>query len=86
MSSQPIITVDVDRTAGTAYLRLVDRPVKRTEELNDVTMVDLDEVDVVVGIELLDLEIEVPIDHLLAKYHISSEAANLLRMIEESGR
>jgi len=86
VSSQLIIAADVDRTAGTAYLRFLDHPVKRTEEFDDVTMVDLDEFDVVVGIEFLDLETEVQIDQLLTKYHISSEAASLLRMIEESGR
>src|SRR5262245_50646660 len=57
--SQRSIDVTVDLHADVAYIKLSDRRIARTEEFGPEIMVDLDELNVVVGIELLTLAVDV---------------------------
>lgn len=76
------ITIEMDEVADAAYMKFgSDRPVARTEEFSEAIMVDLDEFGVAIGIEVLELETPLPIDELNHRYHIPSEAADLLRVI-----
>lgn len=43
-----------DSLANAAYIKLSENPVARTRELSEDVMVDLDEYDIVVGVELLN--------------------------------
>lgn len=53
MSSQSSIRIDIDQSADAAYIRLSDKAVARTVELTDDVYVDLDDLGVAVGIEIL---------------------------------
>lgn len=79
--TEPRVSLQIDDEAEAAYLRLGPSPVARTVEFNDVIWVDLDEHDVVVGVELLDLGRSVPLDELAARHHINSSALALLKSI-----
>jgi uncharacterized protein YuzE len=68
----------VDGDAGAAYLQLSTGEVARTVEFSEDIYVDLDRFNVVVGIELLDLAVTLPLDALAERFHVSSET---LRMI-----
>lgn len=77
--AEATITVEVDTEIGAAYIQLSDAEVARTEEYSEDINVDLDELGVVVGIELLDTLVTVPLDDLTVRYHIQSRA--LARLI-----
>jgi uncharacterized protein YuzE len=70
--TEPTITVEVDTEIGAAYVGFSDARVARTEEYSEDINVDLDALGVVVGIELLDTSVVVPLDDLVAKYHITT--------------
>jgi uncharacterized protein YuzE len=70
--AEPTITVDIDTEIGAAYVKLGDAKIVRTVEHTDDIMVDLDELGMVVGIEILDLSVPVPLDELVAQHHIKS--------------
>jgi uncharacterized protein YuzE len=72
------MSLQVDAEAGAAYLRLSDNPVARTVEFSDDIYVDLNALDVVVGVELLDLGTAVPLDELERRFHVGSTALELL--------
>lgn len=77
--AEPTITVEIDTEIGAAYVTLSDAEIARTEEYNEDIAVDLDQLGIVVGIEILDLSVSVPLDELVARYHIkSSTLARLL--------
>lgn len=77
--AEPTITVEIDTAIGAAYVKLSDAEIGRTEEYNEDIAVDLDGLGVVVGIEILDLSVPVPLDELVARYHIKrSTLARLL--------
>lgn len=81
--TEPTITVEVDTEIGAAYVGLSDARVARTEEYSEDINVDLDALGVVVGIELLDTAVVVPLDDLVAKYHITTTAlARLLASLK----
>jgi len=82
--AEALLTVEVDQVAGTAYLRLSDRAVARTEEFNDWILVDMDEFDIVVGLEFLSVTDDIPLEDLVSRYHIRREAADLLLAIGTS--
>lgn len=50
------MTVTSDATANAGYVRLSDNLVARTCELGDSILIDLDAMNVVVGIEVLRLD------------------------------
>ena len=82
VSSQ--ITVRVDHDADAAYIRLSDEPVRRTVEVTPEVMVDLDEMNVAVGVEVLRLEAEIPYSQLTTDFHVRSEVVETLRRIRPS--
>ena len=66
-------TITVDPAVGACYISLSDRPVASTEEFSDNILVDLDEFGVAVGIEVLDLGVELPLTDLRRQLHIHED-------------
>lgn len=80
MSNQPKVRIVVDQDAGAAYMTLTDRPVARTVEATENIYVDLDEFNMVVGIELLTLHgVKLPITSLAYEYHLPSGQLDIIR-------
>jgi uncharacterized protein YuzE len=80
MPASDRLSVKIDGDARTAYVTLSDAPVASTVEFNDGIFVDLDEFNMVRGIELLDLERAIPLDDLAERYHINT--ATLLAIVQ----
>lgn len=71
----------IDLTAEAAYLRLSHDPVAKTREVTEAVMVDLNELNVVVGVELLDFDTPVPIERLTKDFHVHSRQLDELRKL-----
>lgn len=71
----------VDFPADAAYLTLEDAPVAETVEAAPGILIDLDERGVTVGIELLDLSVEIPSAELEHRYRIRPEHLQQLRSV-----
>ncbi|MDV6230861.1 DUF2283 domain-containing protein [Rhodococcus cercidiphylli] len=73
----------VDTQAQAAYVTFSDAPatVCRTREISDVVLVDLDEYDVVTGIEILDLDAALSISDLLTQCHFAPGSEEALRIL-----
>lgn len=86
MSSR--ISIETDWSIGACYARLSNAPVDRTETFNDETsfLIDLDTMGEVVGLEILDLEQQIPLTDLCARYHIREERAAALALLLPSIR
>lgn len=82
--SDPKIVVEIDNELDAAYIRLSPESVKRTVEIGEDVMVDLDEFDVVVGIEVLSLDATIPFSHLKDVLHVRSDVVEILRSIQPS--
>jgi uncharacterized protein YuzE len=76
------IKLSVDKDNDLAYITLSDHAVARTVEHNECVNVDLDDMAIAVGIELLDLDAKIPFTELNTNYHVSSEVVELLRRIQ----
>lgn len=74
MAADHLVSLTIDHDAGVAYLRFSGNQIACTVELDEYLNIDLDEHDVAVGIELLDLERSIPLDDLVKRFHIRSEA------------
>lgn len=74
----------VDLPADAAYLRLSDLPVAKTVAVTDDIMVDLDALDVVVGVEVLSLGADLPFAELTHRFHVRSDVVDLLRLVQPS--
>jgi uncharacterized protein YuzE len=74
------LAVDIDAEA--AYITLSDKNVAKTVEHSDCVLVDLDDMRVAVGVELLDLDATIPFDELTKKYHVKSDVIETLRLIQ----
>lgn len=74
----------VDFEANAAYLQLTDNPVEETCQVAPGVLVDLDAYDMVVGVEVLDLDIRLPLSELQTKYHVPSDATDALNRIRPS--
>lgn len=75
MMSEPSITIEIDPTADAAYILLAHNDVARTIEFSPEVAVDLDALDVVVGVELLTLAApvtHVTVDELIRRFHVQS--------------
>jgi uncharacterized protein YuzE len=59
-----MITLSVDPTVGTAYIKLSDEPIVETVEVTRSVQVDLGATNTVVGVELLSLTAEIPVETL----------------------
>jgi len=78
------VTLEIDNYVGAAYITLSENEVVRTVEVTPEVMVDLDAMDVAVGVEILDLTADIPIGPLMRDYHIHSDVASLLQKIRPS--
>ncbi|MBJ2329167.1 DUF2283 domain-containing protein [Schaalia cardiffensis] len=74
------IKVELDWTARACYIRLSDATVARTEPFDDdmCLFVDLDDMDEVVGIEILDLDRDIPLSDLCRQFHIREKRAAMI--------
>lgn len=84
MNITPKLEIDLDAEA--AYLRLSDSPVATTKDVTDAVLVDLDEFNMVVGIEVLDIDTEIPFADLTNKYHVHSDQMTALRQLGRAPR
>ncbi|AXK88623.1 DUF2283 domain-containing protein [Nocardia farcinica] len=85
MSTSYPVKVTVDHDAGAAYVEFSDRKVANTIEVTPDIQVDVDDMNMVVGIELLSLTANIPITELTRRFHFHSEIPErLLRQIRPS--
>jgi uncharacterized protein YuzE len=75
----PVLTVDTDARA--AYLLVSEGDVVRTVEVTDAVLLDLDSYDMVVGVEVLELDAEIP-SNLEHDYHVPSGSIEFLNRIK----
>jgi len=75
------IAIEVDTVANAAYIRLADNEVVRTVQVDDEVLVDLDAMNVAVGIEVLDEGAPLPFDRLTSDFHVRTEVVGLLKLI-----
>ncbi len=73
------VSVEIDLAARTAYATLTDQPVARTIEVTGRTLVDVDALGVVVGIEFLGETWDV--DEVIEQCHVPSAALETVRML-----
>lgn len=83
MASKAVM-VEVDEASGVAYVRFSRSPVKRTVAVNDAINVDLDEFDMTVGIEILDLDVDMPFQTFVDDFHVPSDSVDVLRLMRPS--
>lgn len=85
MTASAPLSLEIDQEAGAAYLQFSDSIVTRTVEHTADILVDLDEHDIVVGIEILNLHKTVDLDDLTSVFHVHTEAlAVLLKALRSS--
>ncbi|SRR6266498_1151616 len=68
-----------DLDVGALYVRLTDRPVARTREVDDNTLIDLDTDGGVIGIEVVSITHPWALDEILRDYRIPAEEEAQLR-------
>ena len=78
------IQLEVDMMAGAAYIRLSTSTVHRTVQATDSVLIDLDDMGVAVGVEVLVLAAEIPFSRLKDDFHVHSDVVELLRQIQPS--
>ncbi|MFD3507620.1 DUF2283 domain-containing protein [Nocardia sp. NPDC058666] len=83
MTTRPV-GLHIDQNVGAAYIQINDKPVARTVEVTADVLVDLDALDMVVGVEILNLTSEIPIGQIERQFHIHSDAVALLQKIRPS--
>jgi uncharacterized protein YuzE len=49
-------TIEIDREADAAYVRLSERPVARTQEIQEGILIDFDSDEGIIGLEVLGLQ------------------------------
>lgn len=74
-----MIRQDYDADAGALYLKLADRKVTRTVEIDSGTLADLDSAGHLVGIEVIQPDRDWPLEEVLSRFGVSSEQAKELR-------
>jgi uncharacterized protein YuzE len=80
------VKVTVDNTVDAAYIELSDNAVTRTVKLESAIAVDLDAMNVVVGIEVLNIDAELPLQRLKDEFHVHSNVVDLLEQLRPSLR
>jgi len=71
--------LSVNTDTDVAYIRMTENEIVETIEATDDVLVDIDEMDVVVGIEMLRLDAQIPFTDLVTKFHVHSEDVDYLR-------
>lgn len=74
--------VTIDNDADAAYITMTNRTVAESRELGGGVIVDLDDMRVVVGIEILGLETRIPYQRLVEEFHVHSDDVDILRSIQ----
>ncbi len=77
-----VVSIDVE--ANAAYVGMSDREVRQTREASDEILVDLDQYDVVVGIEFLRIDAEIPFSRLVDEFHVHSDDIEQLHRLRPS--
>jgi uncharacterized protein YuzE len=80
----PLVTVTVDVSVDAAYIALSKGAVAKTVPLNDLIQIDLDSMDMVVGIETLSIGAELPLQQLRDEFHVSSSVVDILYRLRPS--
>lgn len=70
-----VIQVTRDDVVNAGYIYFSHNEVAHTEKLAESVYVDLDKFGVVVGVEVLNLLAEIPLDELSKKYHVHSSVS-----------
>ena len=78
------VKVTVDHTVNAAYIELSNEPIVRTVELSSSILVDMDALNMVVGIEVLDIDVELPLQRLQDEFHVHSNIVDLLYKLRPS--
>lgn len=65
--------MSVDFEADAAYLQVSDHQVVETIEILPGLLIDLDELRCAVGVEVLSLALEIPVDEITRRYHLRRE-------------
>jgi uncharacterized protein YuzE len=76
------ISARVDHEADAAYITLSTNPIVRTIAVTPEVNVDLDDMNMAVGIEVLTLTAEIPYSKLVTEHHIHSKLAEQLQVIQ----
>lgn len=71
------VTLSVDTSIGAAYIQFADTRVAETIEETPDIQVDVDATGTVVGVEVLNLTADLPVESLTRKYHFASYEAEL---------
>lgn len=79
------VVVEIDGPSGCAYIQLSGEMVTRTVQASESVLVDLDELGVVAGIELLSLDAVVPFADLISEFHVHSGVVSLLEKLIGAG-
>jgi len=66
------VTLSVDTSTGAAYIQFTDAPIVETIEETPDIQVDIDATGAVVGVEVLNLAAELPVESLTSGYHFRS--------------
>lgn len=82
MTKRFLVSVDFD--ADAAYVTMSDEPVAKTKQVTSDVVVDLDEFNVVAGIEFLRIDAEIPFQRLVDEFHVHSEDVERLRALRPS--
>jgi len=72
------VTQSRDMEAG--YIDLADRPVSHSDELGAGIIIDLDELDCVVGVELLSLRRIPTLEMISSRFHVKAREQGMLRL------
>jgi uncharacterized protein YuzE len=79
------ITVEIDTNVGAAYIELSDEPIVETVEVTPSVQVDVDATGTVVGVELLSLDADLPVELLERAYQFPAPVdAQMLSAIQMS--
>lgn len=74
------VTVDLD--ADAAYILMTNRRVAESRVLGDGTVVDLDDMGIVVGVEVLALDARIPFQRLIEEFHVHTDDVEYLRLLQ----
>lgn len=74
-------TLVVDHSTDAAYLKLGDAEIDETCEVSEYVLVDLDEMRIVVGVEVLTLDAYIPREQLIRDFHMRAEDLAVLDSI-----
>lgn len=74
-------SLSIDFDADAAYLQLHEGEVVETQEVAPGVLVDLDQNRVVLGIEILDLDVFIPYTVLIQQFHVRQDEVRFLDYI-----